>query len=331
MESPDRVPRGSRRGAELAESLWHAKEIAALLQDLDVDGRVGLDQQDAQRRLERYGYNELESVQAASPLTLFLGQFRNVLIIVLLAAAGLSAIVGEVTDAMIILIIVFFSALLGFFQEYRAERAVEALKRMLAPTARVLRGGKPVVVSARELVPGDIMLLEAGDRVSADIRLLEAHALYCDEAPRSALGAQLAHTLAGEAPSSVLVGQAHRGNESFWFDGQDVAVDVIERSFRGVADEETRNPDARQGPHHDHIGPFPARGRRNHLAGPPLLQMHMLFGYREPLQKLFQPFAVQTGDGISVFVYVYSGRKRHLAGNVIRVNHMNLGVITSRL
>ena len=73
------------------------------------------------------------------------------------------------------------------------------------------------------------------------------------EATRSPLGAQLAHTLAGEAPSSVLVGQAHRGNESFWFDGQDVAVDVIERSFRGVADEETRNPDARQGPHHDHI------------------------------------------------------------------------------
>ncbi len=167
----------------MAESLWHDKEIAALLQELDVDGRVGLDQQDAQRRLERYGYNELESAQAASPLTLFLGQFRNVLIMVLLAAAGLSAMVGEIIDAMIILIIVFFSALLGFFQEYRAERAVEALKRMLAPTARVLRDGEPLVVSARELVPGDVMLLEAGDRVSADIRLLEAHALYCDEAP----------------------------------------------------------------------------------------------------------------------------------------------------
>jgi Ca2+-transporting ATPase len=167
----------------MGESSWHAEEIGALLQDLDVDARVGLDQEDAQRRLERYGHNELEAAQAASPLSLLLGQFRNVLIIVLLAAAGLSAVVGEVIDATIILIIVFFSALLGFFQEYRAERAVEALKGMLAPTARVLRDGAPMMVSARELVPGDIMLLEAGDRVSADTRLLEAHTLYCDEAP----------------------------------------------------------------------------------------------------------------------------------------------------
>ncbi len=132
MESPDRERHDSQRGSETAESAWHGAEIAPLLQEFDVDSRVGLNRHDAQRRLECYGYNELESAQAASPLTLLLGQFRNVLIIVLLAAAGLSAIVGEVIDAMIILIIVFFSAVLGFFQEYRAERAVEALKRMLA-------------------------------------------------------------------------------------------------------------------------------------------------------------------------------------------------------
>ena len=123
MESPDRERHDPQCGSETAESPWHAVDIARLLQEFEVDGRVGLDGHEAQRRLERYGYNELESAQAASPLTLFLGQFRNVLIIVLLAAAGLSAIVGEVIDAMIILIIVFFSALLGFFQEYRAEHA----------------------------------------------------------------------------------------------------------------------------------------------------------------------------------------------------------------
>ena len=142
-----------------------------------------MEREEVQRRLETHGYNELESAQAASPFALLLGQFRNVLIIVLLGAAGLSALVGEIIDAVVILIIVLFSALLGFFQEYRAGRAVDALKRMLAPTARVLRDGQPVVVAARELVPGDIMLLEAGDRVSADMRLLEAHALRCDEAP----------------------------------------------------------------------------------------------------------------------------------------------------
>ena len=158
-------------------------EAEEVLRELDVDTRIGLDRQEVQRRLETHGYNEIEQAQVTTPLALLLGQFRNVLIIVLLGAAGLSAVVGEIIDSLVILIIVLFSAVLGFFQEYRAGRAVDALKRMLAPTARVLRDGQPVLVAARELVPGDIMLLEAGDRVSADIRLLEAHALRCDEAP----------------------------------------------------------------------------------------------------------------------------------------------------
>ncbi|MEN8167407.1 MAG: cation-translocating P-type ATPase [Pseudomonadota bacterium] len=176
----------------VAESLWHSKETTAVLLELDVDHTTGLDQQEVQRRLETYGYNELEQAEAISPLALLLGQFRNLLIVVLLGAAGLSAMVGEIVDALIILIIVLFSALLGFVQEYRAERAVEALKRMLAPTARVLRGRQPVMVSAKELVPGDIVLLEAGDRVSADIRLLETHALRCDEAPLTGESAPVA-------------------------------------------------------------------------------------------------------------------------------------------
>ncbi len=158
-------------------------ETGEVLRGLDVDSRIGLEREEVQRRLETHGYNELESARAASPFALLLGQFRNVLIIVLLGAAGLSALVGEIIDAVVILIIVLFSALLGFFQEYRAGRAVDALKRMLAPTARVLRDKEPVVVAARELVPGEIILLEAGDRVSADMRLLEAHSLRCDEAP----------------------------------------------------------------------------------------------------------------------------------------------------
>lgn len=183
MALPERSPGRPADSPEVSDPPWHGKEIADVLAELDVDSEVGLHPQEAQRRVQTHGYNELQSAQATSPLALLLGQFRNVLIIVLLAAAGLSAAVGEVLDTAIILVIVFFSALLGFFQEYRAERAVEALKGMLAPTARVLRDGHAVVVAARDVVPGDIMLLEAGDRVSADIRLLEAHALECDEAP----------------------------------------------------------------------------------------------------------------------------------------------------
>ena len=182
MESSVHRPHPSRGSPEAAEPLWHSKEGEEVLGELDVDGRSGLTQTEARRRLEEHGHNELEAARSVSPLALLVRQFRNVLMIVLLAAAGLSAVVGEVIDAVVILVIVLFSVLLAFFQEFRAERAVEALKRMLAPTARVLRDRRAVLVSARDLVPGDIVRLDAGDRVPADIRLLESHALQCDAA-----------------------------------------------------------------------------------------------------------------------------------------------------
>lgn len=183
MKSSVHRPHASQSSPGIPEPLWHGKEADEVLRELDVDGRIGLTELEAQRRLEVHGYNELEAARAVSPVALLFRQFRNVLMIVLLAAAGLSAMVREIIDAVIILVIVFFSALLAFFQEFRAERAVAALKRMLAPTARVLRDRQRVLVSARELVPGDIVCLDAGDRVPADIRLLESHALHCDAAP----------------------------------------------------------------------------------------------------------------------------------------------------
>jgi Ca2+-transporting ATPase len=100
-----------------------------------------------------------------------------------LIATLLSALVGEIFDAGLILVIVIFCALLGFIQEYRAERALEALKKMLSPTITVIRDEKEQEVLSKELVPGDILILEAGDKVPADGRLIEAHSLRCDEAP----------------------------------------------------------------------------------------------------------------------------------------------------
>jgi len=197
MESSVHRPHSSQGSLGTSEPLWHNKEAEEVLGELDVDGRIGLTQLEVRRRLQVHGYNELGVARVVSPLTLLFRQFRNVLMIVLLAAAGLSAVVGEIFDAVVILVIVFFSVLLAFFQEYRAERAVEALKRMLAPTARVLRDGHPVLVSARELVPGDIVCLDAGDRVPADIRLLESHALHCDAAPLTGESTPIAlHTTA---------------------------------------------------------------------------------------------------------------------------------------
>ncbi len=162
---------------------WHSMEIQEILQRLNTDPHQGLTEEEVRRRLEKYGYNELKKEEKISPLRLFLNQFKNILIFILIVAIILSAMVGEVVDAAIIAIIVLFCAVLGFVQEYRAERALEALKKMLVPTITVLRGGKEQEVSSKELVPGDILLLEAGDRIPADARLIETHSLRCDEAP----------------------------------------------------------------------------------------------------------------------------------------------------
>ncbi len=142
-----------------------------------------MSQVEAQRRLTQYGPNELEKEEGISPFALFIGQFKNILIVILLIAIVLSAVIGELIDAGIIAAIVIFCAVLGFTQEYRAERALEALKKMLSPTITVLREGKEEEIPSKELVPGDVLLLEAGDKIPADARLIEVHSLMCDEAP----------------------------------------------------------------------------------------------------------------------------------------------------
>ena len=162
---------------------WHATDIVSIVKQLETNPLEGLTPAEARERLARHGPNELAQAQRASPAQLFFGQFKNTLIAILLVATVLSALLGEIVDAAIISLIVLFCAILGFVQEYRAERALDALKRMLAPTIAVLRGGAEQRIPSRELVPGDVMLLEAGDRIPADARLIEIHSLKCDEAP----------------------------------------------------------------------------------------------------------------------------------------------------
>ncbi|MFA4917137.1 MAG: cation-translocating P-type ATPase [Syntrophales bacterium] len=167
----------------MAKSVWHAREISSVLKELDTDPKIGLAAEEVRDRLGKHGYNELKKEDKKSPLTVFLSQFKNILIVILLVAIVLSAVVGEVIDALIITVIVVFCAVLGFVQEYRAERALDALKKMLSPTITVLRDGREKEVPSRELIPGDILLLEAGDRIPADARLIENFSLKCDEAP----------------------------------------------------------------------------------------------------------------------------------------------------
>ena len=164
-------------------SNWHSMEVDQVLKELNTNPYQGLSDEEVRSRLEKYGYNELKKEERVSPFTLFINQFKNILIVILIVAIALSASVGEVVDAAIIGIIVVFCAVLGFVQEYRAERALDALKKMLSPTITVLRGGKEEEVPSKELVPGDILLLEAGDKIPSDGRLVENHSLRCDEAP----------------------------------------------------------------------------------------------------------------------------------------------------
>ena len=158
-------------------AVWHSIEAAQVSKELNTDFDRGLTKDEVGRRLEKYGYNELKKEERISPFALFIGQFKNILIVILLIAIVLSAVIGELIDAGIIAAIVIFCAVLGFTQEYRAERALEALKKMLSPTITVLREGREEEIPSKELVPGDMLLLEAGDKIPADARLVEGHSL----------------------------------------------------------------------------------------------------------------------------------------------------------
>src|SRR6266849_5941588 len=167
---------------------WHALRAEAVLQRLD-SSPLGLTSREASQRLSRFGPNELVQTARVSPLRILLSQFVDVLVIVLIIAAVLSATLGllqgetaDLYDAVLIIVIVIMNAILGFVQEYRAERSLEALKSLAAPKAHVLREGGVVAVPSRELVPGEVVVLAAGDRVPADARLLEVASLRVNEA-----------------------------------------------------------------------------------------------------------------------------------------------------
>ncbi|MCG8554527.1 MAG: cation-translocating P-type ATPase [Proteobacteria bacterium] len=159
---------------------WHAQSTDALLRELKT-GTSGLSHAEAAKRLAQQGPNELEAGPQTSPWSILLRQLQNVLIVVLLIATALSAFLGHTIEAAAITVIVAFAVILGFVQEYRAERAIDALRRMAAPSATALRGGEWMEVPARELVGGDLIALKAGDRVPADARLIQVTNLKTDE------------------------------------------------------------------------------------------------------------------------------------------------------
>jgi Ca2+-transporting ATPase len=152
---------------------WHRLDPDAAVARLASDAAAGLEPAEATRRLAAEGPNALPEGRRRSLAAMLLGQFSDFMILVLLAAALVSGIVGEPADTIAILVIVVLNGAIGAVQEYRAQRAMLALRQLTAPEATVLRGGERRRVPAAELVPGDVVALEAGDLVPADLRLVE--------------------------------------------------------------------------------------------------------------------------------------------------------------
>ncbi|MDJ0759012.1 MAG: cation-translocating P-type ATPase [Woeseiaceae bacterium] len=194
---------------------WHTFEMAEVAGALSVDPGQGLSDEEVRSRREQHGPNELTAAARLHPGMMILAQFRDVLILVLIAAAIISGIVGDVRDTAAILVIVVLNAVVGFVQQYRAENALEALRSLAAPIATVRRAGRLFTVPASDLVPGDVVLLEAGVGVPADLRLIDVEHLGVDES-----------TLTGE--STVVLKQAE-----VLPDAEVLAAERVNIAFKG--------------------------------------------------------------------------------------------------
>lgn len=165
----------------MSQKKWYQMTSEETMEAQNMQTLLGLTSSEAEKRLEQNGKNELSDGPKLSPITLFLGQFKDFMVLVLVGATLISGLLGEYLDAITIVAIIIMNGILGFIQEYRAERSLRALKELSAPNARVLRDETILQIPARELVPGDIVLLESGDRIPADLRFIEANSLYAEE------------------------------------------------------------------------------------------------------------------------------------------------------
>ncbi|MFW6330464.1 MAG: cation-translocating P-type ATPase, partial [Gemmatimonadota bacterium] len=166
----------------LRETPWHARQGSEAVEELATDPGSGLSRDEAEARLERYGPNTIESKEETPWWRILVRQFLDPLIYVLIAAGVIMLAFQDYVEAAVILAVVLLNAVIGFVQEYRAQKAITALAEMSAPQAHLVRGGEKVDVETDRVVPGDVVLLESGTRVPADIRLLEADDLQVDEA-----------------------------------------------------------------------------------------------------------------------------------------------------
>ncbi|NOU95228.1 calcium-translocating P-type ATPase, SERCA-type [Paenibacillus sp. LMG 31456] len=165
----------------MSQKKWYQMTAEEIMQSQQIHPSKGLSSEEAQKRLDEHGRNELSEGAKISPIALFLNQFKDFMVLVLMGATLISGLLGEYLDAVTIIAIIIMNGILGFVQEFRAERSLRALKELSAPHAKVLRDGTLFQIPARDLVPGDLVLLESGDRIPADIRFVDANSLYAEE------------------------------------------------------------------------------------------------------------------------------------------------------
>lgn len=204
--------------------MWHIKNIKETAKELRTNIKTGLSEEDVKIRQEEFGKNKIEEGKKVSLLVKFLAQFKDFMIMILILAAGISALVsyfegtGDYFDSVIIIAIVIFNGIIGLIQENRAEKSIEALKKMSAPIAKVRRNGKVFTVNGEDIVPGDIVILETGCYVPADIRLINTYNLKIEEA-----------SLTGET-------EAVEKDENILFENEKVALgDRINMAFASTA------------------------------------------------------------------------------------------------
>ncbi len=187
---------------QLMHEPWYSFEVSDVMKHLVADKAVGLKNEEAAKRLVEFGPNMLTATKTVSWMVLLFNQFKNILVLILLFASLLSGFLGHVTEAVAIAVIVLFAVILGFVQEFRAERAMEALSKMASPTANVIRDGKEMEIAATDVVVGDILVIITGDKIPADARLIESINLKVDEA-----------SLTGESLSAEKHDHIINGNE----------------------------------------------------------------------------------------------------------------------
>ncbi len=187
--------------------LWHTLPVKEVLQRLKTSEN-GLGEDEAEIRLKKYGSNQIKETHKTKPLKIFLEQFKSFLLYILIIAAVISAVIHHWIDFFVILAIILLNAILGFFQQYRAERAIENLKQILVPSARVVRGGKTREIEASLLVPGDVILLNEGDKIQADARIIECSDLEVNEAVLTG-ESMPAGKVTSEIKDSVAISERH--------------------------------------------------------------------------------------------------------------------------